>query len=158
MVTASSTAFDAFLKNNDFSSPATILSLFLVVLIGIFIFLFNAMAMRRKQLDRQIHYIAAILARRRQIAEKLLDADISLKSSSMSAQVTCDEAVAPQIAMLDPDVVDTALRDEYRKLGEALTNALPGCRAELEHYNRLVEKPDTRWFTRLCRFKPREQF
>ena len=53
---------------------------------------------------------------------------------------------------------DLILLEEYRKLGAALDQALPECRAELEHYNHLVEKPDSRWFTKLCRFKPRERF
>ena len=158
MITASSSAFDAFFKNNDFSSPGTILSLLLVVLVGIFIFLFNAMAMRRKQLDIKIHFLSAILNRRRQIAAELDDNSPVPGNDSMAARLDCDARAAARIDALPADTLSPALLEEYRKLGTALAQALPECRAELEHYNHLVEKPDSRWFTRLCRFKPRERF
>ena len=158
MTIASSSALDAFFKNNDFSSPGTTLSLILVVLVGIFIFLFNAMAMRRKQLDIKIHFLSVILNRRRQIAAELDEHSPVPETSSMAARLACDAIAADRIAALPHDSLSPALIDEYRKLGEALAQALPECRAELEHYNHLVEKKDSRWFTRLCRFKPRERF
>ena len=80
------------------------------------------------------------------------------ETSSMAARLACDAIAADRIAALPHDSLSPALIDEYRKLGEALAQALPECRAELEHYNHLVEKKDSRWFTRLCRFKPRERF
>ena len=158
MITASSSAIDAFFKNNDFSSPGTILSLLLVVLVGIFIFLFNAMAMRRKQIDIKIHFISVILNRRRQIAAELDNDTPSPENNSMTARLECDTRAATQIDALPADTLSQPLLNEYRKLGEALQQALPECRAELEHYNHLVEKSDTRWFTKLCRFTPRERF
>ena len=77
----------------------------------------------------------------------------SLPEDRTNKEISCYDRIKE---LLKED--NAALLEEYRKLGTALAQALPECRAELEHYNHLVEKPDSRWFTRLCRFKPRERF
>ncbi|MDR0933038.1 MAG: hypothetical protein LBM70_08490 [Victivallales bacterium] len=136
----------------------TILSLFILVLVGVFIFLFNSMAMRRRQLDHKIHAVTAVLFRRREIASEILHFEPATDNIPLSDKISNDQSAALQIAELAHGSVDEALESEYRNLGDILAQILPECRAELARYNALVEKPETRYFTRLCRFKPRERF
>jgi len=141
----------------DFTNPLTILALVLIGLGVLFIFLYNSMAMRRTQLDRQIELVRMILKRRAELAAELIpDPPPPEAAASIAALLCFDEKHAGLVAALSEP--DSKKLEEYRKLEVRLAEALEFGRIALEHYNRIVEQPEARRIMKLFRFKPREKF
>jgi hypothetical protein len=141
----------------DFSSPVTILALVFIALGVLFIFLYNSMAMRRTQLDRQIELIRMILRRRAELAAELIPGLPSAGAAVSIADLLCfDERTAELVVKLPEP--DREKLEEYRKLESRLAEALEFGRSALLHYNRIVEQPEARRIMKLFRFKPREKF
>lgn len=141
----------------DFADPVTILSLAAIALGILFIFLYNALTMRRTQLDRQLDHLRVILRRRAELASALAPDVSPVAATTPVADLLRMDMAAAEAVAASPNP-DPEKREEYRKLELLLAEVLEPCRSALEHYNRIVEQPEARRIMQFFRFKPREKF
>lgn len=133
-----------------------IIELTLLACIGVFIFIFNSVAMRRSQVDQCRFHIEALLKRRQEVAREIdpeLAAELTGPITEM-AQARLRNRTALK-ALPEPAAEQLA---DYRELGELLRQKLEHYRSWCAAYNRAVTAPPFCWLPKNSKFSQRELF
>lgn len=116
-----------------------IIELTLLACIGVFIFIFNSVAMRRSQVDQCRFHIEALLKRRQEVAREI-DPELAAElTGPITEWLKLDSETEQRINAL-PEPAAEQLAD-YRELGELLRQKLEHYRSWCAAYNRAVTAP-----------------
>lgn len=133
-----------------------IIELTLLACIGVFIFIFNSVAMRRSQVDQCRFHIEALLKRRQEVAREINPELAAELTGPITEWLKLDSETEQRINAL-PEPAAEQLAD-YRELGELLRQKLEHYRSWCAAYNRAVTAPPFCWLPKNSKFSQREQF